>query len=174
MTPWAGVQLVARPLLVCLGWLWDWRSWWNERFCQGKPKFSEKTYPDATLSTTNPTYQTRARTWVAAVGSQRLTASAMARPPIHLYTIWYSITQINFIRGNSMTIQADVSDTSEVRSACNILVFVPKWKKRLRISWWKRKDSIERDLRGTVVTVRTDMYCFRTQFCCVFFCEHCD
>jgi hypothetical protein len=41
------------------------------------------------LSTTNPTCQTRARTRAAAVGSQRLTASAMARPitqtcsPIH-------------------------------------------------------------------------------------------
>jgi hypothetical protein len=29
---------------------------------QGKPKYSEKTYPSATLSTTNPTCQTRART----------------------------------------------------------------------------------------------------------------
>jgi hypothetical protein len=47
---------------------------------QGKSKYSEKTCPDATLSTTNPTCQTRARTRAAAVGSQRLTASAMARP----------------------------------------------------------------------------------------------
>jgi hypothetical protein len=52
-------------------------------FWQGKPKYSEKTCPDATLSTTNPTCQTRARTLAAAVGSQRLTASAMARP-IHI------------------------------------------------------------------------------------------
>jgi hypothetical protein len=44
-------------------------------FWQGKPKYSEKTCPDATLSTTNPTCQTR-----AAVGSQRLTASVTARP----------------------------------------------------------------------------------------------
>jgi hypothetical protein len=29
-------------------------SWWNEDW-QGKPKFSEKTCPSATLSTTNPT-----------------------------------------------------------------------------------------------------------------------
>jgi hypothetical protein len=48
-------------------------------FWQGKPKYSEKTSPDATLST-NHTCQTRARTRVAAVGSQRLIASAMARP----------------------------------------------------------------------------------------------
>jgi hypothetical protein len=65
---------------TCPGWLWGWRSWWNERFWQGKPKYSEKTCPDATLSTTNPTCQTRARTRAAAVGSQRLTASAMAQP----------------------------------------------------------------------------------------------
>jgi hypothetical protein len=30
-----------------------WRIWWNE--WQGKPKYSEKTCPNATLSTTNPT-----------------------------------------------------------------------------------------------------------------------
>jgi hypothetical protein len=47
---------------------------------QGKPKYSEKTCPSAILSTTNPTCQTRARNLAAAVGSQRLTASAMARP----------------------------------------------------------------------------------------------
>jgi hypothetical protein len=65
----------------CPGWLcWWWRSWWNERFCQGKPKYSEKICPDVTLSSTNPTCQTRARTRAAVVRSQRLTASAMARP----------------------------------------------------------------------------------------------
>jgi hypothetical protein len=73
------VHSALRPLLAyctCPGWLWGWRSWWNEWFWQGKPNYSEKTCPDATLSTTNPTCQTRA----AAVETQRLTASAMARP----------------------------------------------------------------------------------------------
>jgi hypothetical protein len=46
--------------------------WWNEDW-QGKPKYSEKTCPSATLSTTNPTCQTRA----AAVGSQLLTGTAL-------------------------------------------------------------------------------------------------
>jgi hypothetical protein len=36
------------------GWLWGWRICWNE--WQGKPKYSEKSCPDATLSTTNPTW----------------------------------------------------------------------------------------------------------------------
>jgi hypothetical protein len=35
-------------------WWWVWSSWWNE-FYQGRPKYSEKTCPSATLSTTNPT-----------------------------------------------------------------------------------------------------------------------
>jgi hypothetical protein len=39
---------------TCPGWLWGWRILWNE--WQGKPKYSEKTCPDATLSTTNPTW----------------------------------------------------------------------------------------------------------------------
>jgi hypothetical protein len=32
-----------------------WSNWWNEDW-QGKPKYSEKTCPSATLSTTNPTW----------------------------------------------------------------------------------------------------------------------
>jgi hypothetical protein len=40
---------------TCSGWLWWWRSWWNEDW-QGKPKYSEKTCPSATLSNTNPTW----------------------------------------------------------------------------------------------------------------------
>jgi hypothetical protein len=35
-------------------WWWLWRNWWNEDW-QVKPKYSEKTCPSATLSTTNPT-----------------------------------------------------------------------------------------------------------------------
>jgi hypothetical protein len=77
------VHSARRPLLAyctCRGWLWWWwRIWWNEDW-QAKPKYSEKIYPRATLSTTNPTCQTRDRTRAAAVGSQRLTAWPMARP----------------------------------------------------------------------------------------------
>jgi hypothetical protein len=40
---------------TCLGWLWWWRIWWNEDW-RGKSKYSEKTCPSATLSTTNPTW----------------------------------------------------------------------------------------------------------------------
>jgi hypothetical protein len=35
--------------------LWVWSSRWNEN-CQEKQKYSEKTYPNATSSTTNPTW----------------------------------------------------------------------------------------------------------------------
>jgi hypothetical protein len=43
------------PYGVCPGWLWRWRiSRWNEDW-QGNPKYSEKTCPSPTLSTTNPT-----------------------------------------------------------------------------------------------------------------------
>jgi hypothetical protein len=41
---------------ACPGWLWGWRIIrWNEDW-KGKPKYSEKTCPSATLSTTNPTW----------------------------------------------------------------------------------------------------------------------
>jgi hypothetical protein len=36
-------------------WGWLWRNWWYEDW-QEKPKYSEETYPSATLSTTNPTW----------------------------------------------------------------------------------------------------------------------
>jgi hypothetical protein len=36
-------------------WWWLWSNWWNDDR-QGKPKYSEKTYPTAILSTTNPTW----------------------------------------------------------------------------------------------------------------------
>jgi hypothetical protein len=39
---------------ACTGWLWGWRIIrWNKDW-QGKPKYSEKTCPSATLSATNP------------------------------------------------------------------------------------------------------------------------
>jgi hypothetical protein len=65
-------------------WWWMWSSRWNENW-QGKPKYSEKTCPSATLSTTNPTWPDLARTRAAAVGSRRLTAWAMARPSHQSY-----------------------------------------------------------------------------------------
>jgi hypothetical protein len=36
-------------------WWWLWSNWWNEDW-QGKPKYSEKTCPNATLSTKNPNW----------------------------------------------------------------------------------------------------------------------
>jgi hypothetical protein len=79
-TPWTGDQLVARPLLTAPGDCDDGEVGGVNRFWQAKPKYSDKTCTDATLSTTNPTCQNRVRVRAEAVGSQRLTASAMARP----------------------------------------------------------------------------------------------
>jgi hypothetical protein len=74
-----GVQLGAlgttatnRPIVPAPGDYEKWRNWWND--WQGKPRYSEKTYPSAVLSTTNPKSSARTRTRAAAVGSQRLTA----------------------------------------------------------------------------------------------------
>jgi hypothetical protein len=51
-------------------------EWW----LAGKQMYSEKTCPSAALFPTNPTWPERARTRAAAVGNQRLTAWATARP----------------------------------------------------------------------------------------------
>jgi hypothetical protein len=72
-------------------WGWLWRNWRNEDW-QGKPKYSEKTCPSATLSTINPNLtRPRDRTRSAPVGSQQITAWAMARPRRYKIT-YYLIT----------------------------------------------------------------------------------
>jgi hypothetical protein len=43
------------PIVPAPGYCEDWRMWWNKDW-QGKPKYSEKTFPCATLSTTNSTW----------------------------------------------------------------------------------------------------------------------
>jgi hypothetical protein len=58
---------------TCPGWLWWWRIWWNEDW-QGKPAPAPLCPPQI------PLHQSRVWTWAAVVGSQRLTAWAMALP----------------------------------------------------------------------------------------------
>jgi hypothetical protein len=62
-------------------WGWLWSNWWSERRLQEKPKYSEKTCPSATLPH-HKSHMPRScfEPRIAAVGSQRLTAWAMARP----------------------------------------------------------------------------------------------
>jgi hypothetical protein len=69
----------------------------SERRLQGKPKYSEKTCPSATLSHHN-SHMTRSgfEPRTAAVGSQRLTAGAMARPGVHLFISVFSVYVIKF------------------------------------------------------------------------------
>jgi hypothetical protein len=60
-------------------WWWLWSGWWNEDW-QGKPKYSEKTCPSVTLSTTNPTWPDLGSNSGLRSGKPWLTAWAMARP----------------------------------------------------------------------------------------------
>jgi hypothetical protein len=62
---WGGVILSPLGTLATIwhivpatGHRWVRRIWWNENW-QGKPKYSKKTCPSATLSTTNPTWPDR-------------------------------------------------------------------------------------------------------------------
>jgi hypothetical protein len=61
-----GTSATEWPIVPAPGDYDDGEFWWNKDW--------EKTCPSATLSTTNPTCQTRARTRAAVVGSQQLTA----------------------------------------------------------------------------------------------------
>jgi hypothetical protein len=118
-TPLTGDQLVARPLCVCPGWLWGWRSWRNERFWQGKPKYSEKTCPDTTLSTTIPNCQIRERTRAATAGRQRLTASAMARSFCFI-NVGYIFTRLLLIQPFRISVQ--------IQYVLDSFVLFLKWK----------------------------------------------
>jgi hypothetical protein len=77
------------------GWMNEWRGWVKELFflifgncgahggiilTRENRRTRRRTCPSATLSTTNPTGLTRARTRAAAVRGRRLTAWAMVRP----------------------------------------------------------------------------------------------
>jgi hypothetical protein len=94
-------------------------------FVQGKPKYSEKTCSDATLSTTNPTCQTRARTRPAAMGSQRLTASAMARPQFAIY--YLKISHEQFAPCSHQTLSC--SSYIQRRRSCSIEKAGLSWNK---------------------------------------------
>jgi hypothetical protein len=79
-SPGGSTRHVRHYLTYCTnpGWLWWWKIWWNDDW-QWKLKYSEKACPSATLSTGNPTWPDRPLTRATAVGSERLTAWAMAR-----------------------------------------------------------------------------------------------
>jgi hypothetical protein len=64
---------------TCPGWLWGWRIWWNELAGETEV-LGKKPAPAPLCPPQIPLDQTRARTRAVAVGSQRLTAWAMARP----------------------------------------------------------------------------------------------
>jgi hypothetical protein len=48
------IPATSGPIVPATDDRWVWTSWWNENW-QGKPKYSEKTCPNAVSFTTNPT-----------------------------------------------------------------------------------------------------------------------
>jgi hypothetical protein len=84
------------------GWLWWRRNWWNDDW-QGKPKYSEKTCSNASLSTTNFTCSARTRTWATAVGNQRQTTWATARPQQWLKKHWHPHTRLHGVTDRRTT-----------------------------------------------------------------------
>jgi hypothetical protein len=74
---------------------WVWSSRWNEKW-QGKSKYSEKTCPSATLSTTNHTYSERGSNSGPELGSRPLTDWAMARPLVLILVVAVSEGCKNF------------------------------------------------------------------------------
>jgi hypothetical protein len=51
------------------------------------PNTRNRTSPNATLSTTNPSGLDGGRTWTSAVRDRRLTGRAMARPDVQYYSV---------------------------------------------------------------------------------------
>jgi hypothetical protein len=79
---------------------WVWSIWWNENW-QGKQKYSEKTCPSATLSTTNPTCpelqsnpdrrggKLTTNLWATALSSQR---DVRIDDKLETYLIWLKVS----------------------------------------------------------------------------------
>jgi hypothetical protein len=69
-----GTSVTVWPIAPAPGdrWWWVWSSRWNENW-KGKPKYSEKTYANVNLSTTNATRRDLVLTRAATAGSRRAT-----------------------------------------------------------------------------------------------------
>jgi hypothetical protein len=66
-------------------WWWVWSSRWNENW-QGKPEYSAKTWPNATLCTTNPTCPDLGSNLDRRSGKPAtLTAWVLSRPRVYVY-----------------------------------------------------------------------------------------
>jgi hypothetical protein len=77
-------------------WGWLWRNLWNKDW-QGKPKYSEKTCPSATLSTTNPTWLDPGFNPVrrgGKPGTKRLSYGAAQVPHTTMAVVWINETEI--------------------------------------------------------------------------------
>jgi hypothetical protein len=129
----------ARPpflaYFTCLGWFWGWTTWWNEDW-QGKPKYSEKTCPSATLSNTIFTWPDPERGGVYWQADRRLASQEHM-----IYTYSYIHTYIQA--------QTCIQDTSIVFDSAEMLTRIIKisctwrwfplaetlWKHRLSV-WW--------------------------------------
>jgi hypothetical protein len=85
-----GVQMGPLGTAASLGWLWWWRNWWND--WQGKP-FPVSLCPQRTPHP--PSTPTRA----AAVGGQRLTAWATARPHATESNVTHGRSRLSILKG---------------------------------------------------------------------------
>jgi hypothetical protein len=96
---------------------WTWSSRWNEKW-QGKPKYSEKTFPNATSSTTNPTWLTWARKEWADITSRRFATVYLF---ICLFIVFndLSISYWVYVRQNDM-----------MDRLCGLVVRVPGYRSR--------------------------------------------
>jgi hypothetical protein len=101
-TPWAGDQLVARPLLTAPGDCDDGEVGALNGFGRGNRSTRKKPAPMPLCSPQIPLNQTIARTRAAVVGSQRLTASAMARPTPSSLRVHISFVTDSFLLSTTL------------------------------------------------------------------------
>jgi hypothetical protein len=96
-------------------WGWLWRNWWNADW-QGKPKYSDKTCPSATLSTTNPTWLDLGLN----PGRGGKPAWAMARPnKVRCFKCSFALEVLS--KGNTC------------RSTCNVSVIIVQFFKEILV-----------------------------------------
>jgi hypothetical protein len=74
-----GTEATDWPIVACPGWLWWWSIWWM-KIGKGNRSTRRNPAPAPPCPPQIPLDQTQDRTQAAAVGSQRLTAWAMAQP----------------------------------------------------------------------------------------------
>jgi hypothetical protein len=115
-----GTSATSLPTVTALDDRWAWSIWWNENW-QGKPKYSEKTCPNVTLSITNPTWFNMGSNFVRR--SEKPTGTA----PEPYYFIFRANILCSIVLSNILNLCSSPNVTEQIYFSMALQPFVGPW-----------------------------------------------